>query len=147
MKISLVFLICLFATITLHAKDITGIWRTIDDKSSLVLAQVKIEKHNNIYIGTIIEQFPFPGQPLIEYCQKCPQPYTDKAIKGLQIISGLRDDPQDPDNYINGKVLDPLTGKIYSMKAKISTDGRKLRIRGYIGTSMLGRNQTWLRKD
>ncbi|ONG37755.1 signal peptidase [Alkanindiges hydrocarboniclasticus] len=128
--------------------NIEGVWRTVDDKTGYALAHISIEKQaNDTYIGTIIEQFPFPGQPLILLCQKCPKPYTDQPIKNLQVFKGLINDVKQPDNYKHGKIIDPLTGKIYGMKAKLSSNGKKLRIRGYIGTSVIGRSQTWLRKE
>ena len=63
----------------------------------------------------------------------------------LKILSGLQVDPNNPNQLINGKVLDPLSGKLYNCKAKLSNEGRRLSIRGYIGVSMLGRTQVWLR--
>ncbi|MDR9778891.1 DUF2147 domain-containing protein, partial [Rhizobium hidalgonense] len=98
-------------------------------------------------IGAIIEQFTYPGQEMILLCQKCEAPNTDKKIKGLQIISKLVQDPKREDSYVHGKVLDPIVGKIYNLKIKATPDGRKVRVRGYIGTSMIGRSQTWLRKE
>lgn len=131
-----------------NAVDIAGTWKTVDDKTGYVLAYVKIEQlANQTYTGTIIEQFTYPGQGMIELCQKCPAPHTDKKIKGLQIISNLIKDPKKDDSYIQGKVLDPVIGKIYNLKMKATPDGRKLRLRGYVGVSALGRSQTWLRKD
>ena len=47
--------------------------------------------------------------------------------------------------YSGGKILDPLTGKIYSMNAKLSANGNRLQMRGYIGVSALGRSQIWVR--
>ena len=38
-----------------------------------------------------------------------------------------------------------LTGKIYNLKAKLSTNGNRLNLRGYVGVSTIGRSQTWLR--
>ncbi len=131
-----------------NAADIVGTWKTIDDKTGYVLAHVKIEQlADQTYTGTIIEQFTYPGQELIVLCQKCEAPNTDKKIKGLQIISKLVEDPKRENSYVHGKVLDPVVGKMYNMKAKITPDGKKLRIRGYIGTSMVGRSQTWLRQQ
>lgn len=139
---------CLFGVTFANAVDIAGIWKTIDDKTGYVLAHVKIEQQaDKTYTGTIIEQFTYPGQELIVLCQKCEAPFTDKKIKGLQIISKLIQDPKKEDSYLRGKVLDPVAGKMYNMKAKATPDGRKLRIRGYIGTSMVGRSQTWLRHE
>lgn len=131
-----------------NAADIVGTWKTIDDKTGYVLAHVKIEQlADKSYIGAIIEQFTYPGQEMILLCQKCEAPNTDKKIKGLQIISKLVQDPKREDSYVHGKVLDPIVGKIYNLKIKATPDGRKLRVSGYIGTSMIGRSQTWLRKE
>jgi len=42
----------------------------------------------------------------------------------------------------NGEILDPKSGKIYS--CKIELDGKdKLKVRGFMGVSILGRTQTW----
>lgn len=47
--------------------------------------------------------------------------------------------------YINGYALDAMNGRIYKGKAKVTPDGRRLNIRGYIGSSILGRTEVWLR--
>ncbi|WP_312057991.1 DUF2147 domain-containing protein, partial [Acinetobacter courvalinii] len=50
-------------------------------------------------------------------------------------------------NYTSGRILDPNTGKIYSMKAKLSANGKRLHLRGYLGISALGRTQIWIRTE
>ena len=59
----------------------------------------------------------------------------------------LKQDPKKENNFIDGKVLDPLSGNIYSTKVRLSNDNRRLSIRGYVGVSALGRSQTWLREE
>ena len=129
-----------------YAADLTGVWRTIDDKTGIVRAHIKMEKQSDgSFTGTILNSFPAPGEAPLVVCFKCPPPYTNQPIIGMQAIKGLTEDPKAPNSFINGKGIDPRGGKTYSGKAKLSADGRKLRLRGYIGISMLGRSQTWIR--
>lgn len=46
-----------------------------------------------------------------------------------------------------GKIIDPKIGKIYGCRLTISPNGKKLFVRGYIGISVLGRTQVWLRRS
>ena len=43
--------------------------------------------------------------------------------------------------YKDGTIYDPKSGKTYSCKMTI--DGNKLKIRGYIGISLFGRTEVW----
>lgn len=128
------------------AEDITGTWRYIDDKTGEAKGLVKIEKQSNgTYAGTALKATPRPGYTPKEFCTNCPAPYTNKPIIGLQVISGLKTD--DHVNYTDGKIIDPVSGKIYRLKGKISPNGKKLFLRGYLGISVVGRSQTWLRVE
>ena len=49
------------------------------------------------------------------------------------------------DVWEGGKILDPESGKEYSFRMTPIDGGKKLELRAYIGTPMLGRTQTWLR--
>lgn len=70
--------------------------------------------------------------------------YHNKSLIGLSIIRSLK--KLKPNEYGEGKILDPQNGKTYSFNAKMSPDGKKLTGRAdYIGVSMIGRDQTWHR--
>lgn len=128
------------------AQDITGTWRYIDDKTGEPKGLVKIEKQaNGTYAGTALKATPRPGYTAKEFCTNCPAPYTNKPIIGMQVISGLQ--TKDQTNYTQGKIIDPVAGKIYSLKGKLSSNGKKLFLRGYLGVSAIGRSQTWLRVE
>ena len=128
------------------AQDITGTWRYIDDKTGEPKGLVKIEKHSNgTYAGTVLKLTPRAGYKPKEFCTHCPPPYTNKPIVGMQVITGLKS--EDHINYSNGKIIDPVSGKIYSLKGKISANSKKLFLRGYFGVSAVGRSQSWLRVE
>lgn len=128
------------------ANDITGIWQSIDDKTGAPKALVEIRKEaNGTYAGKIVKITPRAGYTPKETCVDCPAPYTNKPILGLDVMTGLKQG--EGLNYVNGRILDPNTGKIYSMKAKLSSNGKRLHLRGYLGVSALGRNQIWIRND
>lgn len=83
--------------------------------------------------------FPQPGDTGI--CSKCPGGFKGKKIQGIRFVWGLK---KTGDNeWTGGHILDPKTGKVY--RAKITMKGNKLYVRGYVGISILGRTQVWVR--
>ena len=137
--------IALFSSSTM-AENIVGTWRYMDDKTGEAKGLVKIEQQaNGTYAGTALKATPRAGYIPKEFCTNCPAPYTNKPIIGMQVISGLK--TEDQINYTNGKIIDPVSGKVYRLKGRISTNGKKLFLRGYMGVSAVGRNQTWLRVE
>ncbi|MGZ9175025.1 MAG: DUF2147 domain-containing protein, partial [Candidatus Binatia bacterium] len=42
---------------------------------------------------------------------------------------------------------DPENGKVYRAKMKLIDGGKKLEVRGFIGVSLFGRSQIWLREE
>ena len=127
------------------AEDITGLWQTIDDKTGAPKGQVEIRKEaNGTFVGKVTKITPRTGYTPKEICVDCPAPYTNKPILGMDVLTGLKQ--SQGSNYVNGCILDPNTGKIYSMKAKLSANGKRLHLRGYVGVSVLGRNQIWIRE-
>ncbi|MBV7609781.1 DUF2147 domain-containing protein, partial [Escherichia coli] len=67
----------------------------------------------------------------------------NKSLKGLTIVKGLKN--TGGTSYDSGSILDPKSGKTYKLKGNLTDGGKKLELRGYIGVSALGRNQTWIR--
>ncbi len=127
---------------------ITGIWRSIDDKSGLEKAIIEVKQNpDGTFGGTILEVLAAPGKTPEVTCVNCPKPFTDQPIKGINFLWGLKQDQSHPQNFDGGKVLDPLNGHIYSAKIHVEPSGAQLTLRGFIGFSLLGRSQIWHRQS
>lgn len=64
----------------------------------------------------------------------------DRPLAGLLLVEGL---VRDGSRWEDGRIYDPESGRTYSVRAELEDDGR-LRIRGYVGTPLLGRTTHWL---
>ena len=139
-------LLTVFTATAAIAQDITGTWKNIDDKTGSSKAVLTIhQEKNGTYTAKVVKITPRPGYTPRETCIDCPAPYTNKPILGLEILKDLK--KLSSEEYANGRILDPLTGKTYSVKAKLSSNGKRLQLRGYVGVSALGRSQTWIRES
>ena len=137
-----------FTSLMTYAASIEGYWKSIDDRTGEQLSIVEIRKGaDGRYHGKILYRYPVPGGAALINCTKCPPPYTNQPIVGLEILSGFKEDPDKRNAYVDGKVLEAKSGKIYKAKATVTADGKRLRLRGYVGISALGRTQVWIRTD
>lgn len=128
-----------YLPLALAAGSPAGTWTTIDDKTGDKRAVVSIHVSGNTLSGTIVKVYPQPGDKGI--CANCPGAFKGKKVEGLRFVWGLKDEGNGV--WSGGSILDPKSGKIY--KAKMTLEGNKLYVRGYVGVSLLGRTQTWVR--
>ena len=131
-----------------YANDdpLVGKWKTIDDRTGYSRADVEIKKKpDGTYEGIIVETRNIPGTDKMVICSNCPGQLKDKPFLGLPFIWGFKNDPDNPLAYVQGKVLDPIGGKIYKGKARLNASGKRLTIRGYVGVSIIGRSVTWIK--
>ena len=120
-----------------------GTWKTIDDATGQAKAIVQISESNGILEGKILQvlksdQGPHP------ICDKCEGDLHNQPVEGMTILWGLT---RDGDDWSGGKILDPSNGKVYKAKMELIDGGTKLKVRGYIGFSLLGRSQVWQRQE
>ena len=121
-----------------------GLWKTIDDKTGKERSLVRIVENNGIFEGKVEKIFEQSDDDPNHLCKKCEGERKDKPIIGMTFLWGLK---KDGDQYGGGEILDPKNGKIYRAKMRLTEGGRKLEVRGYIGLSLFGRSQTWLRLE
>lgn len=143
-KIALALGLLGFTALANAADPLNGTsWKTIDDKTKQPKAIVKFTEQKNGTLTASIQQILTKGEE--NACTKCEGPYHNKSLKGLRIVSGLKN--TGGTSYADGTILDPQSGKTYRLKGEIADGGKKLELRGFIGVSVLGRNQTWIRAN
>jgi len=144
MRIKYIFLAVLFS-IPAFAENMTvvGKWRTIDDKTGKPKSVIEITQSGDQFSGKIIQLIdPSEPHPL---CKDCPGDKANQPIEGMEILWGLHETKVGQE-WGDGKIMDPQNGKVYSCRLKPQDHGQKLEVRGFIGFSLLGRSQTWLRE-
>lgn len=116
-----------------------GLWQALDS-SGKSEGLIRIYEVNGLYYGKIEPSSPSDDRGA--RCTACTGKRHDQPIIGLVILRHLK--PQNG-QYVGGEILDPDTGHIYDCTLRLTHGGQDLRLRGYLGISLLGSSQTWRR--
>jgi uncharacterized protein (DUF2147 family) len=123
-----------------------GLWNTIDDKTGKPKAEVRISANAaGDLSGVVVRGLEAVADPEPN-CEKCSDDRKGKPKIGLEIIRGGKK-TEGKDVWEGGYILDPNNGTNYRLLLTPTEAGKKLQVRGYIGTPMLGRTQTWVRVE
>ncbi|MGA2823476.1 MAG: DUF2147 domain-containing protein [Bacteroidales bacterium] len=143
------FTFALFALFTLlggktfaqkhKAGDIAGIWYN-EEKTS----KVQIYQEENKFFAKIVwlkeQNDKVTGKPRVDNLN--PDVKLQKTpLLGLVILKNFVFNGTDEWN--GGTIYDPKNGKTYSSKIHFGDSPNLLKIRGYVGISLLGRNTYW----
>jgi len=138
-NLTILFLV-VFAFAKANSQDITGIWKTVDEKSGIIKSHVEIYEKDGKYYGKVLKVLD-PDAPKTPKCVNCKGDLKDALIEGLVIINSLE---KKGGYYKNGNIMDPENGKTYDCKIWLDKDNPDLlMVRGYI--LFLYRTQSWER--
>lgn len=143
LKIILFISILIFPFITNAQTDaIIGKWFTEENKSI-----VEIVKKGGKYYGKII----WLKEPIDEETGKAKldkhnenTTLSKRPIIGIEVMTNF--DYIGENKWENGTIYDPKGGDTYSCNIELE-DKNTLKVRGYIGISIIGRTDHWKRKQ
>ena len=90
-----------------------GLWQAVDDDTKQPTGWFLIANHDGVYSGIIAKMFLKPGEDPNAVCSECKDDRLNHPWLGLEIIRGMKQDPEKPEKYVDGTILDPRDGKVY----------------------------------
>jgi uncharacterized protein (DUF2147 family) len=126
------------------ADDIIGVWLNEDED-----AHIKITNKDGKYFGNIVwlkePNEEDTGKPKLDDENPDPE-LQNRPIMGLELLSNFEFDGDD--EWEDGDIYDPKSGKTYSCYMVFTDKSKKeLKVRGFIGVSLLGKTTYWTRVE
>lgn len=139
MKNIVLSFIVLFTSVNIvSAQDVFGVWKTIDDTDNVEKSHIEIYEENGKVYGKVIKLL---EGATATHCDNCEGSLKGAPITGMVLLKDL---VAEDDYYEDGEIIDPATGKVYSCWIQLES-ADKLKVRGFLGFSVLGRTQYWYR--
>ena len=134
----LLFGLLLARPVSASPADIEGTWLSGDGDGLIQIRFDGIEITARIQGSRNVD----PERPTTDVRNPDPQ-LRDRPLIGLDIFASFT---YDGDNrWSGGFIYDPNSGKTYRGKLRL-LDPNTLEVRGFIGFSLIGRSETWVRQ-
>ncbi|MFD1293898.1 DUF2147 domain-containing protein [Lutibacter holmesii] len=136
----LITVFVLTLSVNSYSQTIFGKWKTFDEETGKEKSIVEIFEQDGKAYAKILELL--EEGKADKLCENCDGAKKNQPIKGMEIIDGLTED--EDGEWNDAKILDPKSGKLYKCYIVLEEDN-KLKVRGYLGFSLIGRTQYWTR--
>lgn len=146
---ALIGFICSCVLSVVHASSMSspiGYWKIIDDLTGKPKSIVQIWKTNDqLLMGKVVKIFSPLGHHYSSFiCTHCSGLQHNQPVVGMLVLNGLKAKDH---QWEEGSILDTDNGRTYSCALRLSDNGKKLKVQGYIGLPLFGRSQIWERVD
>ncbi len=132
-----------FSSLAYADSSPVGLWKTIDDATGKPRSLIRISDKNGELIATIEKGLLASDSPN-DLCEECTDERKGKPLIGMVIMDGMK---AKGNVFEGGRILDPDNGETYQCKIKLDATGNKLEVHGFIGVSLFGRSQIWVREE
>ena len=119
--------------------SVAGFWEQFDDHGH---SWFLFFERGGVYEGAVVKMYLKPYEPPNPICAGCTGDQKNAPVFGLVIVKNMQ---RHGLQYDNGKIIDPRNGNVYDAKMKLSPDGQRLTLRGYLGIDLFGQDQIWKR--
>ncbi|MGY8914883.1 MAG: DUF2147 domain-containing protein [Flavobacteriales bacterium] len=123
-----------------NAQSVLGNWENQNEEGKVNSIIKVFEKDGKVYgkVDRIMKE-----EDRDRVCTKCDGDLKNKPVEGMEIMQDLE---KDGNEYVDGTIVDPKTGKEYRCKIWLDEENPDLlRIRGYI--SVFYQTRTWQRAE
>lgn len=141
MKKNIITLTLFLVAMTTQSQTIFGKWHSTNEDTGEVDSVIEVYKKDAKAFAKVIAIKNPARKDAV--CDLCEGKNKNKPILGLNILTGLE---KDGGEWSGGKILDPRNGKVYKCYIKLVAPN-KLKIRGYIGFSLIGKTAYWQRAE
>lgn len=130
-----------------EADAVLGVWLTAGDDPAHVTLYLEGDELRGRITRLLIPRFPdddetHPGELKVD--RENPDPaLRERAVEGMELAWGFAWDARDQ-RWEGGTIYDPESGNTYRCWMRLQDDG-SLKVRGYIGFSLIGRTEVWAR--
>ncbi len=114
-----------------------GVWLGVSDDGEK--GHVQIHECGRKLCGKLV----WNTQPDANDINNPDEALRSRRVIGLTILWDLEPDGENFWDY--GRLYDPTTGKTWRCNIRVLPGGDRLRIRGYLGISLLGQSRIWTR--